>query len=111
MWRSSLFWRLFIACSFFWLTVIAVLAAWTDTYSEEQRLVWKIAALAGTAVLFFALTLARFLAPPLKELADAANSIAKGNFGQKVYGAATPEVKELARAFNHMSEQLAVQFA
>jgi len=111
MWRSSLFWRIFIVCGFIWLAMVGIIAALTDTYSEEQRHVWKIAALAGLAILLLELVMARFLAPSLEEIAAAAEKIAKGHFGQKVYGATTEEVKVLARAFNHMSEQLALQFA
>src|SRR5207248_1186093 len=78
---------------------------------QEQRQVWKWAAAAGLFVLALALALARFFAPSLQEFARASGSIAKGHFGQKVYGTTTKELKELAQAFNHMSEQLALQFA
>jgi two-component system phosphate regulon sensor histidine kinase PhoR len=57
------------------------------------------------------LALARSWTPSLVEVAKAADNIAHGHFGQKVYGATTEEVKALVRSFNHMSEQLAIQFA
>jgi two-component system phosphate regulon sensor histidine kinase PhoR len=111
MWRSPIFWRTFVASGLFWLAIIGALSLFTDTYSEESRMVWRTAGLAGLFVLFVTLSLARFLVPSLEELTHAADSIAQGQFGQKVYGAQTEGVKALARSFNHMSEQLAIQFA
>src|SRR5437899_11495002 len=103
MWRSPLFWRTFLIGSLIWLAGLGILLTITETYSDEQRFVWKIATVTGLIVLLLTLTLARFLAPSLKELRAAADSIAQGQFGQKVYGAQTEEVKTLARSFNHMS--------
>jgi two-component system, OmpR family, phosphate regulon sensor histidine kinase PhoR len=48
---------------------------------------------------------------PLRAVGEATRRIAAGEFGHKVYpGSTAPEVGDLARAFNAMSEQLAERF-
>jgi len=54
--------------------------------------------------------LARGFARPLQELTAAAEQIAAGKYGQKIYAAGQDEAGTLARAFNRMSERLAEQF-
>jgi two-component system phosphate regulon sensor histidine kinase PhoR len=76
-----------------------------------RGLVWTAALATGLIALGLAFWLARRISLPLRELTSGAERIAAGNYGQKVYAAATDEIGHLARAFNHMSESLATQFA
>ncbi len=75
-----------------------------------HRLVWGTAGATAVATLFLAYVLAGRLARPMRELAEGAQRIARGNYGHKVYIDRGDEVGTLARAFNHMSAQLARQF-
>jgi two-component system phosphate regulon sensor histidine kinase PhoR len=95
----------------FWLVAIGLLNGVFDRYAADNRHVWLIAGISGFFILMLALALARSLVPSLDEFSKAADNIARGHFGQKVYGATAEEEKRLARSFNHMSEQLAIQFA
>jgi two-component system, OmpR family, phosphate regulon sensor histidine kinase PhoR len=76
-----------------------------------RNLVWGMAA--GTAVFALLLTgwLTRRMTQPLHELAAGANKIATGDYGHKVYLDHKEEFGQLADSFNHMSGQLASQFA
>jgi two-component system, OmpR family, phosphate regulon sensor histidine kinase PhoR len=81
---------------------------------EEQlaglrRVVLTTAAVAAVAALGLALYLSRRMARPIQEVTEAAERIAAGKFGQKVYTSGGGEVVRLARAFNHMSGRLATQ--
>jgi two-component system phosphate regulon sensor histidine kinase PhoR len=86
-----------------------------DTVEEQvaglRRIVWTAAALTGLAALALAFWLARRITRPLQELTQGAARIAAGGYGHKVYADGGDEIGTLARAFNHMSERLAEQFA
>src|SRR5262245_1207264 len=74
---------------------------------EEQlaglrRIVMTTAAVAALAALALAVYLSRRLARPIQEVTEAAEKIAAGSFGQKVYTTGGSEVGRLARTFNHM---------
>jgi signal transduction histidine kinase len=62
------------------------------------------AALSLIAVYFFA----RGLTRPLRDMAAASLSIARGNYDQRVHTASVDEVGQLAQAFNSMAADLAV---
>src|SRR5262249_10584436 len=72
--------------------------------------VWTFAAAAAAAVLVLAFLLARRITRPLLELAAAAERVAAGDYGHKVYAVRHDEIGILASAFNTMSEHLAQQF-
>jgi two-component system phosphate regulon sensor histidine kinase PhoR len=76
-----------------------------------SRLVWTAAAGTGLGAMILAFWLARRTAGPLAELTHGAERIAAGEYGYKVYALGVDETGRLARAFNHMSERLAMQFA
>jgi two-component system phosphate regulon sensor histidine kinase PhoR len=76
-----------------------------------RRLVWTAVATAGLADLVLAFWLARRAALPLRELTRAAERIAAGGYGHKVYTSGHGEIAALASSFNHMSQRLADQFA
>jgi two-component system phosphate regulon sensor histidine kinase PhoR len=76
-----------------------------------RYLVWDVAGGATLLALLLAWWLARRLTLPLQELASGAEQIAAGYYGQKVYVDRKDELGQLAATFNHMSTQLADQFA
>jgi signal transduction histidine kinase len=61
---------------------------------------------AGVAMLIVRF-LARGMTSPLREMADAASEMAKGNYDRRVRSTSHDEVGELARAFNQMAAELA----
>lgn len=76
-----------------------------------QRLVWLASAVTAVLALGLAFWLARRLVRPLEELTRGAEQIAAGAYGLRIAADRADEVGLLARAFNHMSERLAEQFA
>ncbi|HKB39166.1 MAG TPA: ATP-binding protein [Gemmataceae bacterium] len=77
--------------------------------ASVRRVVLTTAAVAAVAALGMALYLSRRMARPIQEVTEAAERIAAGKFGQKVYTSGGGEVVRLARTFNHMSSRLATQ--
>lgn len=75
-----------------------------------HRLVWGTAGATAGLTLLLAYVLAARVARPLREVAEGAQRIAQGDYGHKVYLDRGDEVGTLARAFNHMSAELARQF-
>jgi two-component system phosphate regulon sensor histidine kinase PhoR len=130
--RVSLFWRLFGLYAVCWLSSLALLgavivhrveqtgappgadgvaeAAFQQELDDLRRLIWVAVAVAGMVALGLSFLLARRVARPVQELTRAAQRIAGGDYSHRVYAAGRDEIAALARAFNHMSERLAVQF-
>jgi two-component system, OmpR family, phosphate regulon sensor histidine kinase PhoR len=73
-------------------------------------LLWGALFLSLGVALPVAYVLASRINQPVREVADAAQRIAQGDYGHKVYLDRGAEVGTLARAFNHMSDQLLQQF-
>ena len=63
-------------------------------------------AVAGALALIMVQLLARGMTKPLREMAAAAQTIAKGRYGLRVTATSRDEVGELARAFNAMAADL-----
>jgi signal transduction histidine kinase len=63
--------------------------------------------IAGSLALVMVRFLARGMTSPLREMADAARAMAKGNYERRVSATSRDEVGELARAFNKMASELA----
>jgi two-component system phosphate regulon sensor histidine kinase PhoR len=82
----------------------------TAQAAQLHRIVWGTAGTTGILALLLAYVLARRIADPLREVAEGAQHIARGDYGHKVYLDRGDEVGTLARVFNHMSAQLAQQF-
>lgn len=78
--------------------------------AQLKQLIWGGAAVATAMALALAYWLAGRFARPLREVADASQRLARGEYGLKVYLDGADEVGTLARAFNYMSAQLARQF-
>lgn len=81
--------------------------------SAAQSLVWErwlalggaalaVTAVAGLAAFWLSTTLTR----PLAQLQQAALQIAQGNFSQRLSETRQDEIGEVARAFNHMTDQV-----
>jgi two-component system phosphate regulon sensor histidine kinase PhoR len=114
MWRARLFWRLFLIYGFVWLGSLALLGLILLARDEPANFLLPLAVagvLSALAALVVAWWLSRRVTQPLEDLTQAAEKLAAGEFGHKVYTGGNDEVGRLNRAFNHMSERLAVQFA
>jgi len=119
MWHSHLFWRLFGTFGFLLLAAtggyFVRIAVEIDSIADElanlRNLVWTTVAVTGVLAMALAFWLARRGTLPIQELTEGAERIAAGDYGHKVYASGADEVRTLARAFNHMSERLASQFA
>jgi two-component system phosphate regulon sensor histidine kinase PhoR len=74
-----------------------------------RRLVWGIAAAVGVATLVVTSWVVARITRPIGELTRAAESIAAGNYGHRVYMANRDELGLLGEAFNRMSAELNVR--
>jgi signal transduction histidine kinase len=63
--------------------------------------------IAGTVALGMVWYLSRGMTSPLREMADATQAMARGDYDRRVTATSRDEVGQLARAFNDMAEQLA----
>ncbi len=77
--------------------------------AETRRLVWGIAAAVALATLVVTWWVAARITRPIGQLRDAAEAVAAGNFGHRVYVANRDEFGSLGEAFNRMSGELAVR--
>lgn len=86
-----------------------------DAVAAEIRWLRRVVLTATAATLGVALVccllIARRLTKPLVTLARAADSIARGDYGRKVFLPSTDELGSLATSFNSMSEACATQIA
>jgi two-component system phosphate regulon sensor histidine kinase PhoR len=73
--------------------------------------VWTATGGTLLVVLFLSIVIARRMTAPLVELAEAADSIARGDYGKKVLVSSSDEVGALAASFNAMSAACAAQIA
>ena len=64
-------------------------------------------AAAGILALVMVQLLARGMTSPLRDMADAAKGMARGQYGRRVRATSRDEVGDLARAFNQMAAELA----
>ena len=63
--------------------------------------------IAGAIAMVMVWFLSRGMTSPLREMANAASEMAKGNYSRRVSTSSRDEVGELARAFNQMAAELA----
>jgi signal transduction histidine kinase len=68
---------------------------------------WLRAAVAAALGLVMVQVLARGMTSPLREMADAASAMARGEYGRRVTASSRDEVGQLGRAFNSMAAELA----
>jgi two-component system, OmpR family, phosphate regulon sensor histidine kinase PhoR len=74
-------------------------------------LIWTTVAVVAVVGVALAFALARRQVRPLRELASVARNVAAGDYTRRVYATGHDETADLGRAFNHMSDELADQFA
>jgi two-component system phosphate regulon sensor histidine kinase PhoR len=114
MWRKPLFWKLFLIYGSLGLVSLALLGLLLPAQGEPGSWLLPLilaGAFSTLAALIAAFLLSRRVAQPLDELTRAAEQLATGGISHKVYASGNDEVGRLSRAFNHMSERLAVQLA
>jgi signal transduction histidine kinase len=90
---------------------VIVAAVVTTLVVNELGVRWNYkpafrAAVAAALALAMVQVLARGMTSPLREMASAARSMARGEHGRRVTATSRDEVGELARAFNAMSAEL-----
>jgi PAS domain S-box-containing protein len=79
--------------------------------ARTRRELVGLAAVAIALGAVAAAIVARRVARPVSQLADAATAIARGDLLQRIEPAASDEIGRLAGAFNHMADQLGAQRA
>ena len=107
---GKMFWRFFgfsgslTAISF--LAMVLLLAWYAPIPGLALGVFCAICGLTGLGLLLWR---ARRIMEAVQELKRGAENLAAGSYGFKVYNRRTREGGDLVRAFNHMSEQLAMQ--
>jgi two-component system, cell cycle response regulator len=88
------------------LVALASKAAIDAEAAQLRRRILFLAAMALAAAAALAYGLGRMIVRSLKELADAAGAIARGNFSSRVPVRGGDEFASLGQAFNHMAAEL-----
>jgi two-component system, OmpR family, phosphate regulon sensor histidine kinase PhoR len=112
--RPRIFWRQLLACLLLGPVSLCLLGAVVQGLGVPGDVRFAICLavpLSTVAAVGLALLLARRTVVPVRELRRAAERTAAGQHGHKVYVTGNDELTDLADAFNHMSERLAVQLA
>jgi diguanylate cyclase (GGDEF)-like protein len=91
------------------LVVVSPKSTIDDSVSSLRERFLIFAFLALTIVAILAWLLGRTIVRSLRELADAAGAVSRGQFGQRVPVRGRDELATLGRAFNEMSGQLAAE--
>ena len=115
---SGIFWSLFVGFLCMFLVAVLLMLAILggrgspgDLPSPEEAQQWYEQGWVALALLFVPALAAAFfvvhrLASPLRSLTRAANSLADGNYDERVNSSATNEVGALVKAFNSMADKL-----
>ncbi len=113
-----MFWRLTFRFSIAVLAVLAVCALAVSQCVDNPDVRWRltiwliVAAASGIlCVALFSVGVARRMAPTLRDLTAAADRIAAGKAGERVFPGGGGLVSDLGRSFNLMSEQLTTRIA
>ncbi|HEV8672829.1 MAG TPA: ATP-binding protein [Methylomirabilota bacterium] len=80
--------------------------------AQIARTRWELAGLAAVVLVAGALAsalVARRIARPVRQLADGAAAISRGELAQRIESVTSDEIGQLALAFNHMASQLLQQ--
>jgi signal transduction histidine kinase len=89
------------------LAAVAVVVAVNALGAAAEVQLWAIGLVAGSLALLMVQILARGMTSPLREMAKAATSMARGDYSKRVTASSRDEVGQLARAFNSMAGELA----
>jgi two-component system phosphate regulon sensor histidine kinase PhoR len=84
-------------------------AAIQQKIRNVQQVIWSVAGLVSLAVLAMSYWLTVRICRPVAHLTSAADSIAAGQYGARVYVTSRDEIGRLGESFNHMSQELAKQ--
>ena len=115
---SGIFWSLFVGFLCMFLVAVLLMLAILegrgspgDLPSPEEAQQWYEQGWVALALLFVPALAAAFfvahrLVSPLRSLTRAANSLADGNYDERVNSSATNEVGALVKAFNSMADKL-----
>ncbi len=80
---------------------------WFHENTRDIKLLFIVTAVIGFCLsTFFAFFLSRNLQRPLIQLKDAADSISQGDYSTRVEIRSRDEIGQLAKTFNHMTEQI-----
>lgn len=79
--------------------------------AEIHRLIWLLAALVSVSVIVLTSLIATRIIWPINRLKAAAQSVAEGDYDQRVKLRQRDELSQLADAFTEMSQQLATQMS
>ncbi|MGE5579495.1 MAG: sensor histidine kinase [Bacillota bacterium] len=90
------------------LVVRSVRTAARQTALEVSRYVFRAALLAFAVALVAAFFMSSSITGPLRRMAQAARSISKGNFSEKIEVRTEDELGHLAEAMNSMSDEISV---
>jgi two-component system phosphate regulon sensor histidine kinase PhoR len=101
MLSSRLFWKLLLASAGLNLAAAVVFG-----FMLSRSWLWSVAALACAGVLGLSWWLGRHIIRPLTALTQAADSIADGDYGRRIYVANRDELGTLARTINRLSQEL-----
>ncbi len=78
-----------------------------EEVSAVEKLIWSIALLVSLTVMIITYWIVARMIRPLTILTNAAESIAEGDYDQKLYFSQQDELGILAQSFNHMSQEMA----
>ena len=114
-----MFWRLTTTYGLLLLLAFGLFGLLLGQRSEQDSLqpaelratMATVSVVAFVGVVLAAAYLSRRLGRPLQEVTRAAEDIAAGRFGRKVYAVGAAEVGRLAHSFNRMSDRLSKQIA
>ncbi|MGO4539762.1 ATP-binding protein [Paenibacillus sp. 2TAB19] len=80
---------------------------WFNEDAHDIKILFIVVAIIGFLLsTFFAFFLSAKIQQPLLQLKNAADSVSQGNYSTRVDIRSTDEIGELAKTFNHMTEQL-----
>lgn len=105
---SRLFWKLLLVCGGASLAAALVLSLFLLEWRQERDLASAVVACVALGALAIGLAywIARHVVAPIATLADAAESIAAGDYQHRIYLASRDELGSLASTFNRMCHEL-----
>jgi two-component system phosphate regulon sensor histidine kinase PhoR len=90
----------------FILRVSKPLTAMRELTMRLQNYTWLSTAIAAILATLMAVLITRRITEPIYALTDAANQIAHGDFGRRIYNGSNDQIGDLTNSFNKMSIQL-----
>jgi two-component system phosphate regulon sensor histidine kinase PhoR len=94
-----------------YVRVALPLASYRLHVSGLHYLIWPTVGIVAVAGIGLAFWLSHRQVGPVRELAGVAAKVAAGDYTQRLATSGRDEIAQLGLAFNHMSDELAIQFA